>query len=100
MESSFVVSPLLMEPSTLWSIILSSPELQEGFPDEEVIFHGPATIVTPKGGEKVVVKCAEGDAYDPRYGYLLAQFMIQTGMTRTQVSKHLKKIEAQASKVE
>ncbi len=61
-------------------------------PEERVIFDGPATIVVSPTGEKTVVKCSEGDTFDPKYGYLLCKFMESSGMTRTQVSKHLKKI--------
>ena len=64
---------------------------------ERVIFNGPATIVISPSGKKTVVKCAPGDTFDPRYGYLLCKFIESSGMTRTQVSKKLKSITRQAA---
>ena len=61
--------------------------------EEQVIFSGPVTTIIQPDGTKTQVKCAEGDKYDAKYGYLLAHFMIAYGMTRTQVGKLLKKIE-------
>lgn len=45
-------------------------ELVPYFP-EKVIFHDPATIVLWGDGTKTVVKCSEGDTYDPEKGYML-----------------------------
>lgn len=39
---------------------------------EKVIFHDPATIVYWEDGTKSVVKCSEGDKYDPEKGFALA----------------------------
>lgn len=38
------------------------------FTIKEVIFHEPATIVKWKDGTKTVVKCQEGDTFDPEKG--------------------------------
>ena len=42
------------------------------FEIEKVIFNEPATIVIWKDGEKTVVKCQEGDAFDPEKGLAMA----------------------------
>ena len=39
---------------------------------EKVVFHDPATIVYWKDGTKSVVKCSEGDKYDPEKGFAIA----------------------------
>lgn len=42
------------------------------FEIEKVIFNEPATIVIWKDGEKTVVKCQEGDVFDPEKGLAMA----------------------------
>lgn len=43
------------------------------FPDiADVIFSGPATIVQWKDGTKTVVKCSEGENFDPEKGLVMA----------------------------
>lgn len=37
----------------------------------EVIYNDPATVVIWEDGEKTVVKCSDGDAFDPEKGLLL-----------------------------
>lgn len=39
---------------------------------KDVIFNNPATIVIWEDGEKTVVKCQEGDIYDPEKGLAMA----------------------------
>lgn len=39
---------------------------------KEVIFNGPATIIYWKDGTKTVVKCTEGDTYNPEVGIAMA----------------------------
>jgi hypothetical protein len=39
---------------------------------EKVIYNGPATIVKWADGTKTVVKCCEGDAFDPEKGLAMA----------------------------
>lgn len=39
---------------------------------EKVIFNGPATIVLWSDGTKTIVKCQNGDAYDPEKGLAMA----------------------------
>lgn len=41
------------------------------FVPKKVIFHDPATIVLWTDGTKTVVKCSEGDTYDPEKGFML-----------------------------
>lgn len=38
----------------------------------DVIFSGPATIVQWKDGTKTVVKCSEGENFDPEKGLVMA----------------------------
>ena len=52
------------KPPTMASFITTSIE--------KVIFNDPATIIIWKGGEKTVVKCMEGDEYDPMKGFAMA----------------------------
>lgn len=42
------------------------------FAIEKVIFNGPATIVLWVDGTKTVVKCCEGDTFDPEKGLAMA----------------------------
>ncbi len=55
------------------SYVVPTEEMSRRDPNEvkEVIFNDPATIVIWGDGTKTVVKCTEGDAYDPRLGFLL-----------------------------
>lgn len=39
---------------------------------KQVIFNAPATIVIWKDGEKTVVKCMDGEEFDPYYGFCAA----------------------------
>lgn len=39
---------------------------------KDVIFNNPATIILWKDGTKTVVKCGEGDKYDPEKGFAMA----------------------------
>lgn len=39
---------------------------------KKVIFNDPATIVLWNSGDKTVVKCGEGEAYDPEKGLAMA----------------------------
>ena len=41
------------------------------FNPKKVIFNDPATIVLWDDGTKTVVKCSEGDTYDPEKGFML-----------------------------
>lgn len=39
---------------------------------KDVIFNNPATIIIWGDGTKTVVKCQQGDEYEPELGFLLA----------------------------
>lgn len=47
-------------------IDLKKPEIKQ------IIFNGPATIVYWKDGSKTIVKCTEGDTFDPGVGIMMA----------------------------
>ncbi len=56
----------LMTTNYKYSIIdLKKPEIKQ------IIFNGPATIVYWKDGSKTVVKCSEGDTFDPEVGIMM-----------------------------
>lgn len=48
---------------------------------DKVIFNDPATIIVFKNGEKVIVKCQEGDTYDKEKGLALAIIKFAFGNT-------------------
>ena len=62
------------------------------FPNEvkDIKFSGPATIVFWKDGTKTVVKCQEGEHYDPKDGIEYALFKKIAGGTSNQASKMAK----------
>lgn len=47
------------------------PVSQDGLRIREVIWNDPATIIIWSDGTKTVVKCQQGDEYDPERGFLL-----------------------------
>ena len=49
----------------------ATPVLQDGLRIRDVIFNNPATIIIWSDGTKTVVKCQQGDEYDPERGFLL-----------------------------
>lgn len=57
---------------------------------EKVIFNPPATIVIFKDGSKEVVKCSNGDTYDPELGFAQAMMNVMFG-SRSTYSKFIKK---------
>lgn len=54
---------------------------------KDVIYSPPATIIQWTDGTKTVVKVADGDEYDPVFGFLMAYFQRSTDLTKTQVGK-------------
>ena len=57
---------------------------------KDIKFSGPATIVFWKDGTKTVVKCQEGEHYDPKDGIEYALFKKIAGGTSNQASKMAK----------
>ena len=60
---------------------------------EKVIYNDPATIVIWNDGTKTVVKCHEGDRYDPEKGFLLCcakKLFGNTGRYNDVMRKHAK----------
>lgn len=59
-------------PSVSMSFSLGSPRKKGLYADgatiKDVIFNNPATIVKWSDGSKTVVKCQEGDTYNPELG--------------------------------
>ena len=49
----------------------ATPVLRESLCIRDVIFNNPATIIIWSDGTKTVVKCQQGDEYDPERGFLL-----------------------------
>lgn len=60
---------------------------------KDIKFSGPATIVFWKDGTKTVVKCQEGEHYDPKDGIEYALLKKIAGGTSNQASKAAKKYE-------
>lgn len=60
---------------------------------QEVIYNDPATIVKWTDGDKTVVKCHEGDEYDPKLGllYCIAKKTFGGGRYNDILAKHLPK---------
>ena len=50
---------------------------------KKLIYHGPATIVYWADGEKTVVKCMDGDTFDPMAGFCAALAKKVYGSTGT-----------------
>ena len=62
---------------------------------KKVIFNEPATIIIYKNGEKEVVKCSEGDLYNPEVGFAMAMMNIMFGSRSAYkrfINKHYKNI--------
>lgn len=59
--------------------------------DDKAIFNDPATIVLWADGTKTVVKCQEGDAYDPEKGLALCYMKKYLGNTSRALNDALHK---------
>lgn len=60
---------------------------------KDIHFSGPATIVFWKDGTKTVVKCQEGEYYDPKEGIKYALLKKLAGGTSNQASKKMDKFD-------
>jgi len=60
---------------------------------KDIKFSGPATIVFWKDGTKTIVKCQEGEHYDPKEGIKYALLKKIAGGTSNQASKMAKKYD-------
>lgn len=58
---------------------------------EKVIYNDPATVILWTDGSKTVVKCQEGDAYDPQKGFLLCVFKKYFGDNKGNYNNIIKK---------
>lgn len=64
--------PTFMESHNIaYSLIRDTPVFNADGSIKKVVFSGPATIVIWKDGTKTVVKCMEGDEYDPEKGLMM-----------------------------
>ena len=54
---------------------------------KQMIFNLPATVIEWTDGTKTVVKATKNDLYNPVFGFLMAYFQKNSGMTKTQVGK-------------
>ena len=50
------------------------------------------TLIDNHLNEVTVVRCTKDDEYDKKYGFLLAYFQHNSGMSKTQCNKYLKEI--------
>lgn len=55
----------------VYSLMRETPIFNADGSIKKVVFSGPATIVIWKDGTKTVVKCMEGDDYDPEKGLMM-----------------------------
>jgi hypothetical protein len=86
---SFLSPPWSLRQSVSYS---SARKCTVPFVPKKVIFHDPATIVLWDDGTKTVVKCSEGDAYDPEKGFMLCYFKKLLGESYYKyISKTVKK---------
>jgi hypothetical protein len=65
------ISPEHLCGSNLLSSLVD-PKLNENYSIKKVIFNDPLTIVLWNNGDKTIVKCQEGDIYDPEKGLAMA----------------------------
>ena len=59
---------------------------------DKVVYNDPATIILWKDGSKTVVKCQEGDTYDPETGFVMAYLKKMLGNDNTfnkEITKHV-----------
>ena len=64
--------PTFMESRNIvYSLIRETPIFNAEGSIKKVVFSGPATIVIWNDGTKTVVKCMEGDDYDPEKGLMM-----------------------------
>ena len=63
----------------------------DNFFEERVIFNGPATVLLAPGGKRTVVRCKEGEEFDPIVGYLIAK-LVESGWSHGQVKRRLKEV--------
>lgn len=59
---------------------------------KKVVYNNPATIILWKDGSKTVVKCQEGDTYDPETGFVMAYLKKMLGNDNTfnkEIAKHV-----------
>lgn len=59
---------------------------------EKVIFNGDTTVLI-NGDDKYVIKCGQGDSFDPVFGFLYGYFLMNNGMSKTQAGKFFKHLE-------
>ena len=61
---------------------------------KEVIFHGSATIIYWADGDKTVVKCMDGDIFNPEMGIAMATLKKMLGDSYKEFKKHSAEIIA------
>ena len=64
---------------------------------DKVIFSDPATIVFWDDGDKTIVKCTEGDAYNPEMGIALCTIKKIFGSSYGEYKKHVGKLVKKAN---
>lgn len=58
---------------------------------QKVIFNGPTTIVIWMDGSKTIVRCMDGDIYDPEKALMMCIMERLIGGSKTDVKRFLKK---------
>ena len=80
------------EYDAIWTGLTTKAELNKFKPQniDRVIFNPPATIVIFKDGTKSVVKCGEGEKFDPEVGFAMVMMKEMFG-SRSGFKKFVKK---------
>ena len=56
----------------------------------KIIQNGQATILFWGDGTKTIVKCSNDNKYNAEYGFLIAYFEKNSGMSKSQIQKYFK----------
>ena len=56
---------------------------------KQVTINKPAVVVFWEDGTKTVVKCSDDDEFNPTFGFLMAYYKKNIGLSSTQASKLL-----------
>ena len=94
-ETIYVNKPFYLEVMPA-NIKIHDKQLVPSFEIEKVIFNGPTTIVKWKDGTKTVVKCQEGDNFDPEKGIAMCftkKALGNKGNFNNVLKKHMPKVK-------
>ena len=82
--------------SMIDKIIPSSNKLKIKLEPSEfgnVIFNHRTVVLKSDNGDKTVVTATEGDEYNSQFGFLMAYFQRESGLSKTQTAKFMKSLK-------